>query len=401
MVRFIARRSEVGSSQVPTVALLLDPWHMWHHQILRGITNYLDTHGKWNILLPSLRDTFADLQMLDKLHVHGLIVGDYMDQAVVRWPHLYQFSQRRRVPVVLAAAIATCPGFCEVLPDDIAVGRLAAEHLRLQGFRNFGFYGGDMAYARARLEGFRSTLAKTGCDCCMFLVEKIQWGQMYRNRHSKLLEQWLKNLSRPAAVMGCSDLWARQVCDACHNIGLRIPEDIALVGVNNGQAVCELIDPPLTSIPLNLPRIGFVAAELLDGALHGQPLVPRIVPVAPLNLVVRHSSNVLAVDDPDIAAAARFIREKAILPIRVDDVLDSVGISRRKLELGFQRAFGRTPQKEIWRVRVQNAKILLEQTSDKMPRIAARSGFSNAGRLNLVFRRETGMSPYAWRKHHR
>ncbi len=401
MVQFKTHRSAGESAKVPTVAILMDPWHTWHHQMLHGIAGYRDTHARWNIVMPYLRNISADLQVLGKMHLHGLIIADYMDHSVVQWPQLYEVCRRLHLPVVLAATAATCPGFCQVLPDDIAVGKLAAEHLRLQGFRKFGFYGGNMAFARARLEGFRSALAKTGCNCSVLLPDKIEWNQMYPNQQSKALELWLQKLPRPVAIMGCSDLWARQVSDACHRLGLRIPEDIALVGVNNSQAMCELIDPPLTSIPLNLPRIGFVAAELLDAAMHGQPLVPESVPVAPLQLVVRHSSNILAVDDPDIAEAARFIREKAVSSIRVDDVLNVVRISRRKLELGFQRTFGRTPQKEIWRVRVEHAKALLEHTSGKMARIAAQSGFSNAGRLTLIFRKETGMSPHAWRIRHR
>lgn len=383
------------------VATLLETSYCWHRAILHGIADYMQAHARWEVYIPSLGDITTDARTLAALGIQGLIVGDSSERSAATWRTLLRASKSLRIPTVLALSTARNSGLWEVVPDDLAVGRLAAKHLQQQGFRNFGYYGGDLPFSRARMRGFTETLAAFGQQCKVCLRDEIPWGKLFHEWETKPLEKWILKLTRPAAIMACSDLWARHIAYTCRRVGLRIPEDIALVGVDNDPALCEIIAPPLTSVPLDPRRIGFVAAGLLGDVLQGKTPLAQPVTVPPLALVPRHSTDLLVVDDADIAVGVRFIRENAAATISVEDILDKVRISRRKLEMGFQRNFGRTPQKEIWRVHVDRAKALLEQTSMKMERVAQQSGFSGVDRMSVIFRRETGVTPRAWRENAR
>lgn len=394
-------RQKIVAGEPPRVALLLEVNFAWHQFILRGIADYLALHPRWKVYVTSLGDVNPDLADLRKLHLHGLIIGDLYGYPSLEWQRQLRFAGALRVPVVLALSEPKNSGHPEVASDDYAVGKLAAEYFQHQGFQNFAYYGGDMAFSRLRKQGFVETLAGSDQACSVLLRGDIPWGKLHQEWETNPLAAWLKTLRRPAAVMACSDLWARHIVFTCERLGLRIPEDIALLGVDNQTALCEMLSPFLTSIELNPRRIGYLAAAQLSDLMAGATPDTTATLVPPIAVVPRHSTDVVSVDDPDIAEAARFIRENAAMPITVEDVYRKVMISRRKLEVGFKRTFHRTPQKEIWRVRVARAKTLLEQTSAKMPRIAQLSGFSNADRLCVIFRRETGVTPSDWRQRSR
>lgn len=392
-----APHSKSRKHQRTRVGIMLETQLLWHHQILRGIAHYMLTNVGWVPYITSAGDINSKLNDLSKLKLDGIIADNALDRSHASWRKFITTLKRLGVPVVLTLQEPQNSGFCEVVPDDLAVGGLVAQHLQQQGFRNYGYYGGDLVYARVRKQGFVEKLAAWGLECSVYMVKDIPWGNLHVEWEKTALAKWLQSLRHPAAIMACSDLWARHIVYACARVGLRIPEDIALVGVDNDLALCEMITPALTSVPLDPRRIGLVAATLLDQAIRGKAPPRQLVPVPPLALTARHSSDVLVVDDPDIAQAARFIRENAAAPITVEDVLTMIHISRRKLELGFQRNFKRTPKEEIWRAHVERAKTLLEQTHLKMPSIASQSGLSDAHRLSVVFRRATGHTPSAWR----
>ncbi len=379
------------------VGIMLETQLDWHHHILRGIAHYMLTNSGWVPYITSAGDINANLDGLSKLKLHGIIAGNALDNSKAGWRKFLTTLERLGVPTVLTLREPQNSGLCEVVPDDWAVGSLVAQHLQQHGFRNYGYYGGDMPFAWVRKQGFTQKLAAWGLECSVYMVKNIPWGSLHVEWEKTALAKWLLNLRRPAAVMACSDLWARHIAYACARVGLRIPEDIALVGVDNDLALCEMITPSMTSVPLDPRRIGLVAATLLSQAIRGKAPARQLVLVPPLALIARHSSDILVVDDPDIAQAARFIRENAAALITVEDVLTAVHISRRKLELGFQRNFKRSPKEEIWRVHVERAKILLEQTDLKMPGVACQSGLSDAHQLSVVFRRATGHTPSAWR----
>ncbi len=382
--------------RLPHVAIYLSDEDCRQNQIFHGIVDYVNSQTPWTVYLYGQSDIWADVGTARKLRLDGILTaGTTRSRA---WNRQLKFIHAVRVPTVAILSEPMNSGLIEVVPEDIAVGKLAAEHLLDKGFRNFGYYGGDMPYARIRRDGFVAALQEKGHTCSVHLRKDFKWGQMFREWETDSLGKWLLTLPRPTGIMACSDLWARHMVYAAQRVGLHVPEDIAMVGVDNREALCRIINPKLSSIPLDLRRQGFRAAELLDNLLHGRKVPDTLVQVPPLPLVVRHSSDFLVVDDPDIAAAARYIQENAVRPITVEEILDHTVISRRKLEMGFKRNFGRSPQQEIWRAHVERAKQLLRETSMKMERISDLSGFASRNHFSKIFHQQVGVTPRDWRE---
>jgi LacI family transcriptional regulator len=199
--------------------------------------------------------------------------------------------------------------------------------------------------------------------------------------------------------MACYDIRARHVLDACRRVGLAVPDQVAVVGVDNDEFLCNLSDPPLSSVAPDTRRTGYEAAALLDRLMSGREKSRgQSTFVQPLGVVARRSTDVLALADPDVSAAVRFIREHACDGIAVKDVLDEVPLSRRVLEGRFRKLFGRTPHDEIARVRFERVRRLLRETSLPLAEVAQRSGFRNAEYLATAFRREFAMSPNDYRR---
>jgi LacI family transcriptional regulator len=211
------------------------------------------------------------------------------------------------------------------------------------------------------------------------------------------LRRWLQALAKPVGIFAGHDVWALQVVEACRFAGLRVPEDIAVVGVDNDDLLCELARPSLSSVIVPAERVGYEAAALLDRLLAGQQPPRQPVFIPPPGVVSRQSSDVLAIEDPVVAQAVRFLRDSAHLPLRVADVLRAVPVSRRALERRFQAVFERGLAAEIRRLRIDKARQLLAESDLPMNRIAERSGFSSQYQLSRAFRREVGTTPTAYR----
>jgi LacI family transcriptional regulator len=198
--------------------------------------------------------------------------------------------------------------------------------------------------------------------------------------------------------LAANDLWGNQLLEVCRQVGLRVPDDVAVLGVGNDELLCELARPELTSVALPGERIGMEAAAMLDGLLSRSPAPARSRLLRPQGVVTRHSTDVLSVDDPEVAAAVRFIRNNAHLSICVDDVLLEVPVCRRTLERRFRAVLKRGLGEEIRRVRVERASALLATTSASMVEIGQRSGFSDAKQFSAIFHNETGQTPTAYRR---
>ena len=308
-------------------------------------------------------------------------------------------------PIVNVSGVLPDLSFPRVGVDHVAVGRLAATHLLERGFRHFGFVGyPDHAFSVGRESGFRTTLEAAGCR----LISYHQRDPEHRDptglwEWDDGLRRWLAGLPRPVGILASHDPQGVELSEACRQAGLRVPEEVALVGVDNDDLLCELARPALSSVALPAERIGFEAARLLDQLLTrprarsvGQPLL-----LAPLGVVTRRSSDVLAIDDPEVAAAVRFIREHAYEPIQVKDVLGEVPVSRRTLERRVRAALGYGIWEEIRRAHMERGRALLAETEMPMSEVAKHAGFSDARQLSVVFRQETGLTPTDYRRQFR
>lgn len=294
--------------------------------------------------------------------------------------------------------------FPRVLPDNPGVGRLAAEHLLERGFRDFGFAGDTwFQWAVDRQNSFEATIAAAGCTCSSYEMpdEPAGWMTVSWSGLDERMVEWVKRLPRPCGVFGAHDGWSLRLANACHLLGLRVPEDIAIIGVDDDHLVCELSHPHLSSVALDSERVGFEAASLLDQMLDGIKVSTSIYRVQPLGVVVRQSTDIFAVPDEDVAMALAFIHKNAARGIGANDVMRVVHVPRRTLERRFRKYLDRGPHQEIRRVRVRLAKDLLIRTDLPVPVVASRSGFSGHGRLLKVFREDVGLTPTEFRNQFR
>ncbi len=312
--------------------------------------------------------------------------------------------------------------FPRILPDDLAAGRLAADHFLNKGFRNFGFFGdGHLPWSGEREAGFREQIERvfasrraqsngngtrsTGPSRA-FTFSAFErenrpaataLGGSHR-RQSAAMGDWLASLPRPVAILAANDLWGFELVQAAREGGLHVPDDVAILGVDNDELLCEVSYPPLSSIIIGGEQMGRAAVALLDRLMrNGRRTIAEPARVPPQGVMTRQSTDVLAVEDPEVAAALRHIRSHAFEGLSVKQMLDALAVNRRTLERQFVKILGHTPLEEIRRVRLERVKTLL-QTDLAIYEVAVRSGFATPEYLATSFLQATGMSPTEYRR---
>lgn len=210
--------------------------------------------------------------------------------------------------------------------------------------------------------------------------------------------KWLRRLPKPVAIFTNEDTPARYLADLCRQLGLEIPDDVALLGVGNDELECRLTMPLLSSIAVPSQHIGYEAAALLDRLMAGQPAPDEPILLPPLRVITRHSTDIMALEDEVVQAALQYIRRHASEPIRVAEVADAVTVGRRDLERRFRRLLDRSVLEEIHRVRIGQAAVLLADTHLPISTVARRAGFTSSRQLDGLFARHKGMTPTAFRR---
>jgi LacI family transcriptional regulator len=305
------------------------------------------------------------------------------------------------VPVVnISSALVRSPVPRSIV-DNHAIGTLAADHLIGKGFQAHAFYGlSDVQYSKDRQAGFEERLAGAGYRSVEFLSKPTfglgsnLWLQQYR-----VLAEWLAGLPTPCGLFAVSDYRARQALDACRQVGLQVPEQIAVIGVDNEQVICEHAFPTLTSVARNDQLEGYRAAAMLDRLLHGKRVSLEEPPIPPLQVVERESTATFAVSDARLRDALSYLHQHIEKPITIDQITTHAGVSRRWLEYAFRDTLGETPYQYLRRQRLAMARRLLaEDRSAKVYCIAQQTGFSSAKQLAIAFQQDYGMSPREYRK---
>jgi LacI family transcriptional regulator len=361
--------------------------------VLRGIKRYAEGRPKWTLLL--LGPEREALAQLKAFRPHGVIAYVYNKT-------LHKALLRQRKPLVNVCGVLPNLGIPRVGVDNVSVGRLAAEHLLERGLRHFAFFGhARHAYSVDREAGFREALQKAGHEvACAYERGSASFdpmGHLGRLALDRQVTRWLASLPKPAGIFACSDPWGIQLAEVCLQSGLHVPEEVAIIGALNDDLLCEMARPPLSSVVAPTERVGYEAAALLDALLAGKKPSKAPLLFPPLGIVARQSSDILAIEDPVVAAAVRFIREHAHQPIQIRHVLAVVPLSRRSLERRFQAVLKRTLWEEIRRVHLERAKELLNNTGLPIAVVAEHAGFLSGKQLSVVFREETGTTPRAYR----
>jgi LacI family transcriptional regulator len=355
-----------------TLGVAIDlTWPVKHHQALvRGILEAARERGWRCVLDPYLESLAYDGVILRATRALAHRVGRI--PAVNVWVN----SPDRRLP--------------RVLPDQAAGGRLAAEHLQSRGFRRFGFLGHPRDLnSRLQLDGFRSALKTLPCSTA-WIGREPRTASDWR-RAQRTVEAWIPTWTPPIGIFASDDLAARILADACRRRGLRLPDDVGLVGFGNEELTCEMMEPALTSVEQGFERVGRRAVEALFRPRSRPILVP------PARLVERASTDVFAVDDRDVARALRVIADRTDRPLRVPEVAHAVALSRRTLERRFRASLGRSIHDEIIRAHVARAKRLLVSTEEPLKRVARLCGFRSPQQLSRVFVLSERKTPLAFR----
>lgn len=374
------------------VALLIESSNAYARGILEGIAAYARHHQSWSIYLPEQRRGDPPPPSFSRWHGDGLI-------ARIETAALAETVRRLDLPVIDVSAAREIPAIPWVETDDEAIARLAAEHFLERGFRHLAYCGDPrFNWSKWRCEHFRQFAGAAGATCQVYGASgplPVTW----QAEHARLV-RWVAALERPVGILACYDIKAQQLLDACRETRVAVPEEVAVLGVDNDPVLCELCDPPLSSVVPDTRRTGYVAAELLDRWMAGERVHAEAHRIAPQGVHTRQSTDVLAIDDRDIAATIRLIRQHACEGITVADLLREIPLSRRVLERRFRRYVGHSPHDEIVRVKLRRVKQLLLETDLSIAAIAELVGFEHAEYLSVVFKRETGFRPHTFRRQH-
>jgi LacI family transcriptional regulator len=377
----------------PKIALLIETSNAYSRGLLHGIVAFARQHGPWSLVLSEHNRGDRAPAWLKNWDGQG-VIARIENQAIA--DSLKNIS----VPVIDVSAARLIPSLPWFETDDVAISHLAAEHLLERGFTQFA-YAGDHRFnwSNWRAEHFANNIKAAGFPVQFY--EPSRNFQPDDDRQIDDLGRWISGLPKPVGILACYDFRGQQILDACRRHDIAVPDEVAVIGVDNDDLICELCDPPLSSVAPNSFRTGYEAAALLEQMFKGRKARGETHLIPPLGVVTRQSTDVLAIHDRNIARAINFIRKHACEGINVHDVIKAVPQSRRLLEKAFRKYIGRTPHQEIFRVQLDRVKKLLNETDLSIEEISERAGFSHVEYLSVAFKRELGMPPSRFRQQNR
>jgi LacI family transcriptional regulator len=358
--------------------------------VLQGIVTYVrERRRPWHVRFVDA-DKIADLLRDDA--PDGAITSE--DDATVAGGH--------ELPIVniIHDLYPTVPS---VLADELTTGRTAAEYLIARGYREFAYVGIDARWSHRRYDGFAAALREAGFACHTLPsgTGRTHYDTLNGAHAANALQAWTAGLPKPLAVLVCTDHLAAAALEVWTAAGVRVPEDVAVLGVGNLIATCELARVPLSSVGVDFTGIGHRAARVLDSLMAGRrpPAKPPLLP--PLGVVTRRSTDAFLFDDENVRAASRIINDRAAEGLTMKDLLRQIPVSRQWLDVRFKALVGRTMSEEIRRVRLARVRELLLNTDMPVQQIATSCGFSQVENLIRFFRDAHGTPPAAYRARHR
>ncbi|MEZ6191444.1 MAG: substrate-binding domain-containing protein [Phycisphaerales bacterium] len=378
----------------PHVAILVDTATGWGRRLIGGILGYVRQHDPWYLWVEA-KGRKEMLRLPDGWSGQGII-------ARVSTPEMARHLKSFKIPVINISSIKLRETrFPTVATDLRECGRLACEYFLNRGFKHFAYCGPfRLSYIHEHSRSFADYLEEAGYTCSIFrprTAQRIQggWGDS-----SEELIDWLSTLPKPVAVLTWETQYGRQVLDACRLIGLDVPGDVAVLGGDDDDLLCQVAFPPLSGIATPAEAIGYEAARMLDARVRGSRKIEQML-LKPSVVITRQSTDTLAIEDEELKLAIRFMREHVHEPIQIPDILRHVPISRSVLERRFQSLLGRSPAAEIRRLHLERARQLLVETDLSIEVVAKRSGFTSPEYFTSVFRPEYGQTPLQYRKHNR
>lgn len=389
-----SRPSAVAAPARLRVAVFADITQAFFRELVAGVAQYAREVGDWELHLGAeLMDSQPSIRDWQGQGVVACLNDERVARAV----------EALAVPTVAVGSIGLWTPDCGVThvdTDHAGLAAVAFEHLRERGLRSFGYYGARSSSATRwsdiRGDSFAAVAAAAG-HCC----DRLESND---GPTRDVLERWLAVLPKPVGILACDDAHARRILDCCRANGLRVPHEVAVVGIDNDELECELAVPPLTSIAQAARRIGHEAARLLDHRICPERfggragVIPPRTLIPPEALFPRASTDTFAVADPVIARVIETVRERACRGLTIADLVDVAGLPRWKLEQQFKRAVGHSIHDDIVRVRLSEARRLISSTDLTLKAVAARSGFHSVTYMTTLFHRRFGTTPARFRR---
>ena len=384
--------SETPRFRKKQILFLLETSTSYGRDLLSGAARYANERNEWNYLIFPRGITETPNFIKDW---HG-------DGVLTRTPDKKTLEVIRRFdcPVVeLMNNVKKADVFC----DERAIARLALDHFEEHCFENVGFFSfGRTLWISERERCFKEEAAvrrfRPHILTDRLLRKDPSWYPVWSEEYHPVLKAWLERIPKPIAVLAANDHQAVHLINLCNNMGYRIPDEVAVLGVNNDTHLCGILSPALSSIDQNASEIGYEAARLLDKKIKGEYCAGYEKRISPLRVIKRQSTDVFALTNPDVSHALHFIREFATTGIRVADVLSEVNLTNRTLERYFKESLGHTPEREILLTKIRHASWLLVSSNLSGHQIADLSGFSNNHYFCHMFKKEMGMTPQHYRR---
>ena len=387
------------SKHLPQIALLIESSRNYGRGVLRGIARYAHAHGPWSFFVQERELHSGIPKWLRNWKGDGIIA---------RIENRGMAAQLLKLdcPVVDVLGSFRFQGVPAFDTEATAVAKMAADFFLKAGFKHFVFSGYQgIPFSDRRAAAFAKYLAENGKTVEEMPVvprigdaSDIQAIEQYGMMTNQITARWLNARPHPLAVLACNDVRAQQILNACRKHNIRVPEEVAVLGVDNDDVLCNLCEPPLTSIEPNTDRLGYEAAAVLAQTMAGEKVSAHFTQIPPLRLLERASTDVIAMDDMEMVQAVRFIRNEVGSGIAVKDVLAHVNRSRTGMEQKFRRWLGTGIHAHIEHRRLERVCRLLQETEYNLDEVARRAGFSTAAHLCRLFKKNFRQTPTQFRK---
>jgi LacI family transcriptional regulator len=364
----------------------------WYdYRVHQGIAKYAQHHG-WHLCTDITKEK--------------VIPWGWEGDGILAWlgagEDLADFVVKAQLPTVDFSFRRQHLPFPRVLTDHIAAANLVAEHFLVRGLTNFLYYSAAENWSYDETgKVFVEILKKAGHEC-----QWIRWhessayttGHLEWKHKRHWLAMQLKQAPKPLAVYAATDEHALEVVEVCESLGVAVPEQISIIGMDNSLLAVDAMHTPISSVDRNLEAQGYRGAELLDRLMQGKPYSTTPMRIPPAGLIARKSSDLLAVNHRGVSLSLRFLWENCHKLIGVEDLVKVSGMSRSGLHQAFLEHIGRPPGNELHRVRIERAKKILLQTDKKLEAIAEMCGYQSANSFWVAFKQSTGITPKQFQK---
>lgn len=379
------------------IILLTDFGEEYGASLLKGVTRYSQEHGPFAFCrMPTYyretRGMEGILKWAREWKANG-ILGQFYNNSNLE--HLWNEG----IAVVAQDFKERHENFPNLTGDYIGTGQKGAEYFLRKGFENFAFYGfKNIVWSRERAQGYEERLQKEG-----YSVHYFEHKRSYKSRElwfykPSALSKWLKSLPKPIGLMACDDNQGMHITEACRLAKIRIPEEVSVLGVDNDEMLCNLSDPPLSSIGLDTIKGGYEAARLLHTMIKTKNEEYYDIEVKPTTVYTRNSTDIYAAEDQYIGSALKYIHNNIEKNLKVDDVLKQVPLSRRSLEKRFQKVTGFPVYEYIFNLRIEKFTQKLLETDQSIFEIAMDLGLNDSKNIARQFRQIKGCTPTEYRK---